>query len=76
MLENLCGNSVGRIVDIFLTVHSGVILNIVKKIINVQWYTRNQMHPYEMSYKCQLYRIHTVATYIFVHSCHTYPQSF
>jgi hypothetical protein len=28
------------------------------------------MHAYEMSYKCQLYPTHTVATYIFVHSCH------
>jgi hypothetical protein len=34
------------------------------------------MHAYEMSYKGQLYSIHTVAAYIFVHSCHTYPQSF
>jgi hypothetical protein len=30
--------------------------------INVQWYKKNQMHAYEMSYKCQLYSIHTVAT--------------
>jgi hypothetical protein len=34
------------------------------------------MHAYEMSYKYELYPIHTVATYIFVHSCHTWPQSF
>jgi hypothetical protein len=34
------------------------------------------MQAYEMSYKCQLYPTPTVATYIFVHSCHTYPQSF
>jgi hypothetical protein len=29
-----------------------------------------------MSYKCQLCPTHTVATYIFVHSCHTYPNHF
>jgi hypothetical protein len=34
------------------------------------------MHAYEMSYKCQLYPIHTVATYIFVPSCHIYPHHF
>jgi hypothetical protein len=37
---------------------------------------KNQMHAYKMSYKCQLYPTHTVATYIFVHSCHIYPQPF
>jgi hypothetical protein len=34
------------------------------------------MHAYEMSYKWQLYLIRTVATWIFVHSCHIWPQSF
>jgi hypothetical protein len=29
-----------------------------------------------MSYKCQQFPTPTVATLIFVHSCHTYPQSF
>jgi hypothetical protein len=29
-----------------------------------------------MSYKCQLYPTYTIATYIFVHSCHIYPQPF
>jgi hypothetical protein len=37
---------------------------------------KNQMHAYEMSHNCQLYPTHTVATYIFVHSCHIYPQPF
>jgi hypothetical protein len=49
----------------------------MKKLV-LFWRTfkKNKMHAYEMSYKCQLYPIHTVATYIFIHSCHTYPQSF
>jgi hypothetical protein len=39
------------------------------------WQFSNLRH-YELSKKCQLNPTHTVATYIFVHSCHTYPQSF
>jgi hypothetical protein len=35
-----------------------------------------KLRDYELSKKCQLYPTHTVATYIFVHSCHTYPRSF
>jgi hypothetical protein len=62
MYENVCGNCVGRIefVDISLTVHSRAILKIVQ--IKQQWYKKNQMHACEMSYKCQLYPTHTVAT--------------
>jgi tRNA U54 and U55 pseudouridine synthase Pus10 len=75
MYENVCGNCVDRIrVDISLTVHSRAIFKIVKLMCNV--IKKNQMHTYEMSYKCQLCPTHTFATYIFVHSCHTYPQSF
>jgi hypothetical protein len=56
MYENLCGNCVSRIE---LTVHSRVILKIVKAMCNG---IKNQMHAYEMSHKCQLYPTHTVAT--------------
>jgi hypothetical protein len=42
------------------TVHSRAILKIVKSMCNG---IKNQMHAYEMSYKCQLYPTHT-------HSCH------
>jgi hypothetical protein len=49
MYENLCGNYV---------VQSRAIL----KIVNVQWYKKNQMRAYEMSYKYQVYPTHTVAT--------------
>jgi hypothetical protein len=62
----LCG---WEIVDIYLAVQK-----IVKSTCN--GIKKDQMHAYEMSYKCQPYPTHTVATYIFVHSCHTYPQSF
>jgi hypothetical protein len=41
-------------VDICLTVHSRAVLKLVK--------SKNQMHAYEMSYKCQLYPTHTVTT--------------
>jgi hypothetical protein len=34
MYENVCGNSVDRIVDISLTVHSRTILKIVKSMCN------------------------------------------
>jgi hypothetical protein len=34
MYENLCGNCVGRTVDISLTVHSRAILKIAKSICN------------------------------------------
>jgi hypothetical protein len=73
MYENLCGNSVGRIELIFLTVHSRAILKIVKSMCN--GIKKIKCTQYEMSYKCQLYPTHTVATYIFLHSCHIYPQS-
>jgi hypothetical protein len=36
----------------------------------------SKLRDYELSKKCQLYPTYRVATYIFVHSCHTYPQSF
>jgi hypothetical protein len=52
----LCGQDR---VDICLTIHSRTILKIVKSMCND---IKNQMHPYEMSYKCQLYPFHTFAT--------------
>jgi hypothetical protein len=42
-------------VDISLTVHSCAILKIVKSMSN--GIKKNQMHAYEMSYKCQLYSV-------------------
>jgi hypothetical protein len=48
MYENLCGNCVG---EISLTVHSRAILKTVKSTCN--GIKKNQMHAYEMSYKCQ-----------------------
>jgi hypothetical protein len=66
MIGNKYGNYVRKFiwqlcgydrVDISLTVHSRAI----KILINVQWYKKNQMHAYEMSYKRQLYPTHTVA---------------
>jgi hypothetical protein len=44
--------------DISLTVHSRAILKIVKSMSNVKC----QMHANEMSYNCQPYPTHTVAT--------------
>jgi hypothetical protein len=49
MYGNLCGNCVNK-VDISLTVRSRAIFNIVKSMCNG---IKNQMHAYEMSYKCQ-----------------------
>jgi hypothetical protein len=60
MYENLCGNCVDRIEDISLAVHSGTILKIVKSMCT--GIKKNQVHAYEMSYKCQLYPTHKVAT--------------
>jgi hypothetical protein len=60
LYENLSGNSVGRIE---LTFHRREILKIVKSMCNS---IKNQMHAYEMSYKCELHSPHIVATYIFV----------
>jgi hypothetical protein len=66
MIVNKYGNYVRKFiwqlcgydrVDISLTVHSRAI----KIVINVQWHKKNQMHAYEMSYKCQLHPTHTVA---------------
>jgi hypothetical protein len=56
MYENLCGNCVGDRVDISLADHSRTILKIVKSMCN----GINKSN--EMSYKCQLYPTHTVAT--------------
>jgi hypothetical protein len=47
-------------VDISLTVHSRATLKTVKLMCN--GIKKNQMHANEMSYKCQFYPTHTVAT--------------
>jgi hypothetical protein len=51
MYENVCGNCVVRIEFI-----------VAQKIVKSMVEKKNQMHAYEMSYKCQLYPTHTVAT--------------
>jgi hypothetical protein len=61
-------------VDISLTVPSSAVLKIVKSMCNGT--KKNQIHTYEMSYNCHVYPPRRVATYIFVHSCHTYLQLF
>jgi hypothetical protein len=45
-------------------VHSRTIFNIVKSMCNG---IKNQIHTYEMSYKCQIYHTHTVTILIHNH---------
>jgi hypothetical protein len=69
MYEDLCGNCVG---EISLTVHSRAILKTVKSTCN--GIKKNQMHAYEMSYKCQLYPIYIVV--ILIHNHFESPNTF
>jgi hypothetical protein len=75
MYENLCGNCVGgvELINIFMTFHVRAFDFFIPLHVDL---TIFKLRDYELSEKCQLYPIHTVATYIFVHSGHTYPQSF
>jgi hypothetical protein len=67
MYENVCGNSVGGVELTFQLFHMGAFDFFIPLYIDLTF-------DYELSKKCQLFPTYRVATYIFVHSCHIYPQ--
>jgi hypothetical protein len=72
MYENVCG---WGIVDICMTFHKRAFDFFIPLHIDL---TLSKLRAYELSKKCQhcqLYPTHRVDRYIFVHGCHTYPQS-
>jgi hypothetical protein len=61
-------------IDICMTFHKRA-LDIFLYHCTLIWQF-SKLRDYELSKKCQLYPTNTVATHIFVHSWHSYPQSF